>query len=146
VVVPPAANAAQDNRLPIFESVESDWFRRGRHEVISAVSGQGEQARQAAEIANGWNSPADEGWRAAEALESPTAAGLTPAGLPRRIPQANLVPGGVAEPQGGAYQPGPARSAATTRQRMASFQRGAREGRAALRGDESSGTESEEDA
>jgi signal transduction histidine kinase len=144
VIVPPVVNAG-DNRLPIFESVESDWFRRGRHEAISAMSDQGEPAQRAAEIANGWNSPADEGWRAADALESPSAAGLTPAGLPRRIPQANLVPGGVAEQQG-AYQPAPTRSASTTRQRMASFQRGAREGRAALHGDESSGTESEEDA
>ena len=146
VVVPPAMSAG-DNRLPIFESVESDWFRRGRHEAISAMSNQAEPAYRPAEIANGWSSPADEGWRAAEALESPSAAGLTPAGLPRRVPQANLVPGGVTEQQeAAAYMPAPTRSAATTRQRMASFQRGAREGRAALRSDESSGTESEEDA
>jgi signal transduction histidine kinase len=145
VVVPPAVNAG-DNRLPIFESVESDWFRRGRHEAISAMSDQAEPGYRPAEIANGWSSPADEGWRAAEALESPSAAGLTPAGLPRRVPQANLVPGGVTEPSAAAYQEAPTRSAAATRQRMASFQRGAREGRAALHGDESSGTESEEDA
>jgi signal transduction histidine kinase len=144
VVVPPAMSAG-DNRLPIFESVESDWFRRGRHEVISVMSDQAEPAYRPAEIANGWSSPADEGWRAAEALDSPSAAGLTPAGLPRRVPQANLVPGGVTGQQG-AYQAAPTRSASTTRERMASFQRGAREGRAALRDDESSGTESEEDA
>ena len=39
LVVPPAS--AGDNRLPIFESVESDWFRRGRHEVMSASVGPG---------------------------------------------------------------------------------------------------------
>jgi hypothetical protein len=126
--------------------VESDWFRRGRHEAISAMSDQGEPAHRAAETANGWSSPADDGWRAAEAVESPSAAGLTPAGLPRRVPQANLVPGGVSEPQVAAYQAAPTRSAAATRQRMSNFQRGAREGRAALRSDEPSGTESEEDA
>jgi signal transduction histidine kinase len=145
VVVPPAVSAG-DNRLPIFESVESDWFRRGRHEIIPAAPGRAEPGHRPAEVPNGWSSPADEGWRAAEALEAPSAAGLTPAGLPRRVPQANLVPGGVTEPKAAAYQPAPTRSAATTRQRMASFQRGAQEGRAALRGDESSGTESEEDA
>ncbi len=145
VVVPPGVSAG-DNRLPIFESVESDWFRRGRHEAISAMSDQGEPAHRAAETANGWSSPADDGWRAAEAVESPSAAGLTPAGLPRRVPQANLVPGGVSEPQVAAYQAAPTRSAAATRQRMSNFQRGAQEGRAALRSDESSGTESEEDA
>jgi signal transduction histidine kinase len=144
VTVPPAAGA-RDNRLPIFESVESDWFRRGRHEIITSGPDQAEPAYRPAEIGKGWSSPADEGWRAAEALESPSAAGLTPAGLPRRVPQANLVPGGVGEQQP-AYQAAPTRSAATTRQRMASFQRGTREGRAALHGDESSGTESEEDA
>ena len=63
-----------------------------------------------------------------------------------RVPQANLVPGGVTEPRAAAYQAAPTRSASTTRQRMASFQRGAQEGRAALHGDESSGTESEGDA
>jgi len=113
---------------------------------MSPASDQGEPAHRAAEAPNGWSSPADDGWRAAEAAESPSAAGLTPAGLPRRVPQANLVPGGVSEPQVAAYQAAPTRSAAATRQRMSSFQRGTREGRAALHGDESPGTESEEDA
>src|SRR5262249_23939193 len=30
VLVPPATIPGEENRLPIFESVESDWFRRGR--------------------------------------------------------------------------------------------------------------------
>ncbi|HEY3734897.1 MAG TPA: nitrate- and nitrite sensing domain-containing protein [Streptosporangiaceae bacterium] len=144
VIVPPAMTAGEDNRLPIFESVESDWFRRGRHEASPAALDEVEPVSETAEIATGWSSPADDGWRAAEAVETPTAAGVTSAGLPKRVPQANLVPGGVAEPKGG-YAPGPVRNAAATRQRMASFQRGAREGRAALRSDdESPGTESEE--
>jgi len=133
-----------EGRLPIFESVESDWFRRGRHEAISAISDL-EPGNRTAGADEGWRSAADEGWRAAKALKSPSAAGLTPAGLPRRVPQANLVPGGVAEPSG-ADQPEPVRSASATRQLMASFQRGSRAGRAALRGEEASGTESEEDA
>jgi hypothetical protein len=142
-IAPPAMSTAE-NRLPIFESVESDWFRRGKHEAISAMSDQ-VPGHRTAEAADGWRSAADEGWRAAEALKSPSAAGLTPAGLPRRVPQANLVPGGVAEPSG-ADQPEPVRSASATRQLMASFQRGSREGRAALRGNRAPGTGSEEDA
>src|SRR5207248_7981598 len=62
VIVPPAAGAGEENRLPIFESVESDWFRRGRHSADRAV-------RTGAPVAVGgtsWASPADEGWRAAE--------------------------------------------------------------------------------
>jgi hypothetical protein len=147
VSVPTMENAEEDSRLPIFESVESDWFRRGRYEAISGTPDQSESAHGTAEAetANGWSSPADEGWRAAEAVESPSAAGLTAAGLPKRVPQANLVPGGVADSKG-AYVAGSGRSAAATRERMASFQRGTREGRAALSGDESPGTESEEDA
>ena len=33
IIVPPTASAGagEEHRLPIFESVESDWFRRGRH-------------------------------------------------------------------------------------------------------------------
>ena len=142
--MPPAAVTGPENRLPIFEAVESDWFRRGKHEAISAMSDQ-EPGHRTAEAADGWRSAADEGWRAAEALKSPSAAGLTPAGLPRRVPQANLVPGGVAEPSG-ADQPEPVRSASATRQLMASFQRGSRAGRSALRGNRAPGTGSEEDA
>ena len=147
MIVPTMENAEEDSRLPIFESVESDWFRRGRYDAISSTPDQSESAHGTAEAetGNGWSSAADEGWRAAEAVESPSAAGLTAAGLPRRVPQANLVPGGVADSKG-AYVAGPGRSAAVTRERMASFQRGTREGRAALSGDESPGTESEEDA
>jgi hypothetical protein len=142
MIVPPAMSTAE-NRLPIFESLESDWFRLGRHEAISAMSNQ-EPGHRTAEALGGWRSAADEGWRAAEAVESPSAAGPTPAGLPKRVPQANLVPGGVTEPRE-AYQPEPVLSASATRQLMASFQRGSRAGRAALRGEQASGTESEED-
>jgi len=128
VVVPPATSVGKENRLPIFESVESDWFRRGRH----AVAGPGQED----EKADSWSSPADEGWRAAEAVSAPSSGGVTSAGLPKRVPKANLVPGTAGlEP---AAAPAPARSAAATRDRFASFQRGVREGRAARRGTEES--------
>lgn len=52
--------------------------------------------RPAAEQApSGWYSAGDEGWRAAEAAREPASGGTTTAGLPRRVPRANLVPGGV---------------------------------------------------
>jgi hypothetical protein len=123
VVVPPAATRGEASRLPIFEAVESDWFRHGRH----AVAGPGQEEEQA----ESWTSQADEGWRAAELASAPSSAGLTPAGLPKRVPKANLVPGAAGhEPVG----PVAVRSAAATRERFASFQRGVREGRAAMRG------------
>jgi signal transduction histidine kinase len=128
-IVPPPVSAGEENRLPIFESVESDWFRRGRH-------GAGRPAPVSGSA--GWSSPGDEGWRAAEVTQAPVSAGRTGAGLPKRMPKANLVPGGVgtsAVPP----PPAPSRSASQTRERLASFQRGIREARAATPGDEGTG-------
>ncbi len=133
VVVPPAEVAAQ-NRLPIFEAVESDWFRRGRsglggwpgpQDGGSSLSG----ATPIPEVS--WATPSDQGWEAAAAVASPSTGGTTGAGLPKRVPQANLVPGAAAAADYVAPPPAPARSAAATRDRFTSFQRGSREGRAA---------------
>ncbi len=206
VVIPPAASMAEQNRLPIFEQVESDWFRRGRPPVrqpaassaetnglspagdqaitspdshfapadnmasdgVAETAGQasggetgsvadpaataataatdadaaaeavpaaaaGQAPAEAPAADGGWSSPADEGWRAAEALSEPASGGLTHAGLPKRVPRANLVPGAVSA-EGEA--PAPVRSAAATRDRLASFQRGVRQARAASGGDQ----------
>jgi signal transduction histidine kinase len=129
VIVPPADGLAEEHRLPIFEAVESDWFRRGRQAV-------GRPAR-VTEPSNGWASPADEGWRAAEVVHTPSSGGVTPAGLPKRVPQANLVPGAVSVAAGSSSAQPPVRSAAATRERFASFQRGVRQGRAAASQDAS---------
>jgi signal transduction histidine kinase len=123
VIVPPAEGLGEEHRLPIFEAVESDWFRRGRQAV-------GRPSR-VTEPSNGWASPADEGWRAAEVVHTPSSGGVTSAGLPKRVPQANLVPGAINAAAGGSSAPAPARSAAATRDRFASFQRGVRQGRVA---------------
>jgi hypothetical protein len=131
IIVPPTASAGagEEHRLPIFESVESDWFRRGRHGASRAG-----QVNSVASTTGGWTSPADEGWRAAEAAHVPTSGGVTLSGLPKRVPRANLVPGTVgAEAAATAAAPTPGRSAAQARDRLASFQRGMREGRAAAR-------------
>ncbi len=166
VVVPPAEHVARENRLPIFEAVESDWFRRGRSGVpaVSAPASAGSADGSAASPAGsagfgggtgsqgaggGWAdrqgagvpepevswaaSAADQGWQAAAAASSPAIGGTTSVGLPKRVPQANLVPG-TAAPEAAA--PIPTRSAAVTRERFSSFQRGVREGRAAASGDE----------
>jgi signal transduction histidine kinase len=134
VILPPPASLGEENRLPIFEAVESDWFRRGRPSV-EWPGGSSVQSERAP--AQDWASPADEGWRAAEVAVAPASGGTTVAGLPRRVPQANLIPGtATAE----APAPAPARSAAATRERFASLQRGMREGRAATGFDRPEGT------
>jgi signal transduction histidine kinase len=127
VTAPPPVSNGQDNRLPIFESVESDWFRRGKQVV--------DRSAPVADSA-GWSSPADAGWRAAEVAQAPVSAGYTGAGLPKRVPNANLVPGGAA-PSAAPPSPGPARSASQARQRLASYQQGIRKARAETPGDES---------
>ena len=88
--MPPPASLGEEHRLPIFEAVESDWFRRGRHGVSPTPSGTEPEEETASST---WTSPADEGWRAAEVVSAPTSGGLTSAGLPKRVPKANLVPG-----------------------------------------------------
>jgi signal transduction histidine kinase len=142
VTVPPPG--IQESRLPIFDSLESDWFRRSGKNVTTArtpASAEGVQGVQGVQEAQGvqvgqvaaqsWTSPADEGWRAAQALAAPSAGDTTQAGLPRRVPRANLVPGSVGGGGGDTEVDVPARSPDVARTRMASFQRGVREGRAA---------------
>jgi signal transduction histidine kinase len=133
VVVPPPASLGEEHRLPIFESVESDWFRRGRHAVAGTGPGTGpEQETAVAAAPKSWTSPSDEGWRAAQVAAAPSSGGLTSAGLPKRVPKANLVPGAAADSPPTA--PAPVRSAAATRDRFSDFQRGVKKGRAIRRG------------
>jgi hypothetical protein len=129
VVVPPADSLADHERLPIFEAVESDWFRRG-----------GQALGRFDQSSRGWSSPADDGWRAAEVVHAPTSDGTTPAGLPKRVPAANLVPGtapaqAASGPASGpSPRSAPSRSASKTRDRYASYQHGIQQGRAAAAG------------
>jgi signal transduction histidine kinase len=122
VVVPTAGHPAEARRLPIYEAVESSWFTAARR-----VPGP---ARTAVKAGSQWSSPADKGWRAAQTVESPAVGSPTEAGLPRRTPKANLIPGTVPSSQPAEV---PSRSAADVRDRLAGFQRGVTEGRAAAR-------------
>lgn len=121
----PAADDASGVRLPIYDSIESEWFRRG----TTSFNGGGGPA-------GSWTSPADEGFRAAQTVVSPVAGHLTNAGLPQRVPSANLVPGSIgARPTGPragqAPSPadGPSRSPEAVRARLTGFQVRGKEGR-----------------
>jgi signal transduction histidine kinase len=125
--------SAEPQRLPIFDSLESDWFRRSGTTMTGPQPALSSAAQPPASQA-AWTSPADEGWRAAQVVASPAAGETTQAGLPRRVPRANLVPGSVGSDGTGsqdAVAEAPARSADAVRSRMSSFQRGVRDGRAA---------------
>jgi len=123
-VVPEPRQRPRETRLPIFESVESDWFRSRRRPPAHAGTAVGPHRAEPS-----WVSPGDEGWRAAETVLAPAVGGITASGLPRRTPKANLVPGSA-----GAREDRPARAADpadVVSSRLAGFQRGSRRARAA---------------
>jgi hypothetical protein len=83
------------------------------------------------ETPNWRTSPNDELRQRAEAIRQPAAGGVTPSGLPRRIPRANLVAGGATQqqtPQGG---PQVSRSPDDVRGRLTNLRRGIQQGRQA---------------
>ncbi|MEU7478058.1 nitrate- and nitrite sensing domain-containing protein [Lentzea sp. NPDC042327] len=91
--------------------------------------------RAVADFASDWGS-ADEGWRAAGALESGTPAQTTENGLPKRVPKARLVPGSTPKPSSPVPQlatvAASGRSAERLRQRFATYQKGVQMGRDSL--------------
>jgi len=109
-----SGSSAGDDYLPIYAAVESAWFERG----------------------GSWgSSKADEGWTAAQAAAEPVRDGQTPAGLPKRVPKANLVPGSAesaSAPKG--VMPVPSVSPDRIRNRLSSFQQGFRAARKDLTG------------
>ena len=131
VVVPVGAQQGHDSRLPIYESLESDWFSRRGRSLDQNGEGQpdGDSGPQPPPS---WTSAGDEGWRAAKGAAAPTAGPMTSAGLPRRVPQANIVPGSAGT-RVAAAPANPALSAENARERMASFQQGVRRARAAIK-------------
>jgi signal transduction histidine kinase len=82
--------------------------------------------------ASTWASSADEGWRAVDKVAAAAGHEVTAAGLPRRQPNAHLLPGSVNVVASHGPQ---SRDAGALRDRMNSFQRGVRQGR-----DEPAGT------
>ncbi|MEV6298131.1 transposase [Actinoplanes sp. NPDC051861] len=73
---PPVPADGNDGDLLIFAAARSAWF-----------TGPKESDKP------DWANPNDSGWRAAEKAATPAVAAETSAGLPKRVPQANLVPG-----------------------------------------------------
>ena len=153
----PASGA--DESTPIFEQLQSEWFRQrpaaarptpaapaagpAPHEPVAAQEPATPQDVPVPEAAaapeEAWASPADEGWRAAERLLQPTSGGTTRAGLPMRVPQAHLMPGGAGADGPTAAPPEPLRPAyrspEAVRSRLASYHQGVRRGRHADRAD-----------
>ncbi|MFV2179813.1 hypothetical protein ACFHW3_42730, partial [Actinomadura sp. LOL_011] len=89
---PPQGPPRMPERSPIFDAMQSEWFQRRSGETVNE------------DPVKGWESPADAGFRAAEAAREPVADKRTSVGLPKRVPGKNRVPGAVGKP-GGTMQP-----------------------------------------
>jgi signal transduction histidine kinase len=123
-----AGAGAHDLDTPIFRAMLSKWF--------TEPPDPGTSADTSATAQDGWESEADAGWLAAEAASEPTADEMTAAGLPKRSPQAFLVPGSVGSSTAtgdtapAAVTPAAAaRNAEAVRGRMSSYQQGLSRGR-----------------
>jgi hypothetical protein len=77
-ISPAPAGEQSDDGLLIFAATRSAWF------TDHDEAGSDEMD---------WTSPSDLGWRAAEQAAHPVVGADTESGLPRRVPQQNLVPG-----------------------------------------------------
>ncbi|MCY0948106.1 sensor histidine kinase [Streptomyces sp. H27-S2] len=156
----PPAPGAREARSPIFDTLESNWFREEGQQPPAQGPGvpqqpqqsapapapqqqlpqRGqEQAAEPAAAATGamptvsWrSSPNDELMRQAERVRQPAAGGITTSGLPRRVPRANLV-AGTAQQQQAEEQTGPqvSRSPDDVRGRLTNLRRGIQQGRQA---------------
>ncbi|WP_234362904.1 nitrate- and nitrite sensing domain-containing protein [Streptomyces formicae] len=130
----PAPHAADAERVgfdrpgpapsAVHEMTDAGLPRRGS----SAANGNG-SAPDANEGPEDWRSSNDERWQRAERLKEPKAGGVTPSGLPRRVPKANLVEGTAEQtPQGG---PQVSRDPEDVRGRLSNLRRGVQRGRTA---------------
>ncbi|MDP9860907.1 MULTISPECIES: sensor histidine kinase [Streptosporangium] len=146
--------------LPIFAAVGSDWFRSSSSTELEPEPEVGSEAERpvprprpleqpAQEAAQPlpvrqprqsmqsgerqpWSTPSDQGWAAAEVAKKPVEGGTTGAGLPKRVPKANLVPGSASAAPATPPPPMPPISAERVRSRLSSFQQGVRQGRAEM--------------
>ena len=83
-------SAAPVSAAPVSAAPDAEPAINGRS------NGSVPKPRPAAE--DRWRTAADEGWARAMAAAEPADAGTTRSGLPKRVPQAQLVPGGVQTP------------------------------------------------
>lgn len=106
----------------------------GDERPVPAPQRQPQQEQRQATQTNGdgtddWRSTNDERWERAEKLREPKAGGITPSGLPRRVPKANLVEGTAEQTQQGGPQV--SRAPEDVRGRLSNLRRGVQRGRSA---------------
>lgn len=147
----PTPNPGQDLTeagLPRRGAGQQHWQPTGRGNDQPAAPEQRQRPQPEqpqAEPAGGegpddWRSANDERWERAEKLKDPKAGGITPSGLPRRVPKANLVEGTAEQTQQGGPQV--SRAPEDVRGRLSNLRRGVLRGRTA--GSDTSNTYNQE--
>ncbi|MFD6278419.1 nitrate- and nitrite sensing domain-containing protein [Streptomyces sp. NPDC060209] len=134
--------------LPRRGAGQQHWQPTGRGNDQPAAPEQRQRPQpeqQQTEPADGegpddWRSANDERWKQAEKLKDPKAGGVTPSGLPRRVPKANLVEGTAEQTQQGGPQV--SRAPEDVRGRLSNLRRGVLKGRTA--GSDTSNTYNQE--
>jgi signal transduction histidine kinase len=131
----PPATGPGDGRTPLYDTLETNWFRGGDRQQSNGPATPAPQQPSPAvpqrPATSGWrSSPNDDLVRQAERVRQPAAGGVTTSGLPRRVPRANLVPGTAQEQQ---HHNGPqvSRSPDDVRGRLTNLRRGIAQGRQA---------------
>ncbi|MGW1074639.1 nitrate- and nitrite sensing domain-containing protein [Streptomyces sp. NPDC002537] len=154
---PMPAGGAGDARTPLFEELESNWFRGAAEENHATAPEptadapqrlprreprqtlQDPQRSQIPQTPQAPQTPQDtwretsndERWRRAEQVREPAADGVTPSGLPRRVPRANLVEGTAEQQQSHPTGPQVSRAPDDVRGRLTNLRRGIQQGRQA---------------
>ncbi|GGL96748.1 hypothetical protein GCM10010129_45720 [Streptomyces fumigatiscleroticus] len=134
----PPAPGPGDGRTPLYDTLETNWFRGGDRQQqgggsapAPAPAAQQQPASPAPQrpAAGTWrSSPNDDLVRQAERVRQPAAGGVTTSGLPRRVPRANLVPG-TAQQQPQQSGPQVSRAPDDVRGRLTNLRRGIAQGR-----------------
>ena len=138
-VAPPvdrwASSAADTAEMPIYQEMEASWFGTGslRGDPTWSNPLAGEAVPPAPRShdhtppprTRGWHTVADDGWRAARTVDESQVRTQTRNGLPKRVPQAQLVPGGVDDGAPAAAQ----RSPDGVRGLLSAYHRGVQRGR-----------------
>jgi hypothetical protein len=147
----PATSTDDTAEMPIYREMEATWFR-GNHSMPMSgppavdASGWVDTRPQAGQQwgattvsaprrapaapppprGGGWHTAADEGWRAARSAAEAPVRTQTRNGLPKRVPQAQLVPGGV---EGSAATKTAQRTPEDVRGLLSAYHRGVQRGR-----------------
>ncbi|MDG6109380.1 sensor histidine kinase [Dactylosporangium aurantiacum] len=121
----PASNGASTRPVEVTYS-DTAYVPPQRFETrVPGETSRGSADRTSGGSAVNWQTAADEGWQAAAALAEAQEFAMTDTGLPKRVPQAQLVPGGVEKNPATVHR----RTPESVRGLLSAYHRGVQRGR-----------------